>query len=169
MQQEVFMKKDTQQERLWAVERFSTGESPQSICISLGHPRSWLYKWIERSLSGDPLWYQDKSRKPAHNAQRTAVEIEAIVKIVRLSLYNKAVFCGAQAIQWELEELGVKPVPSLSTINRILWRNDLTNRRTGRYQPKGKAYPATTISRTQSNPSGRSGWPVLPYRAYPLL
>lgn len=35
----------------------------------------------------------------------------------------------------------MKPIPSLRTINRILVRNDLTNRRTGRYQPKGKAYP----------------------------
>jgi len=61
--------------------------------------------------------------------------------LVRLSLYNNGLFCGAQAIAWELEDLGVVPMPSQSTINRILVRNDLTNRRTGRYQPKGKAYP----------------------------
>ena len=33
------------------------------------------------------------------------------------------------------------PVPSLRTIGRILSRHDLTHRRTGRYEPKGKAYP----------------------------
>jgi hypothetical protein len=58
-----------------------------------------------------------------------------------LSLYNKGDFCGNQAIQWELEDMNVQPVPSLSTIGRILRRKELTNRRTGRYTPKGKKYP----------------------------
>jgi len=35
----------------------------------------------------------------------------------------------------------VQPVPSLSTIGRILRRRELTHRRTGRYIPKGKKYP----------------------------
>jgi hypothetical protein len=50
-------------------------------------------------------------------------------------------FCGAQAILWEMEEQNVHPLPSLRTINRILKRNDLTYRRTGRYEPKGAPYP----------------------------
>lgn len=68
--------------------------------------------------------------------------MEQAVILVRLSLYNKGLFCGAQAIHWELEDLCVKPLPSLRTINRILSRNELTHRRTGRYEPKGKKYPA---------------------------
>jgi transposase InsO family protein len=62
--------------------------------------------------------------------------------LTRLSLYNQDLFCGAQAISWELEEQNVQPLPSLRTINRILSRNDLTHRRTGRYEPKGVPYPA---------------------------
>jgi transposase InsO family protein len=50
-------------------------------------------------------------------------------------------FCGAQAILWELEDFGVNPLPSLRTINRILSRNELTHRRTGKYEPKGTPYP----------------------------
>ena len=42
---------------------------------------------------------------------------------------------------WELEELGVEPLPSLRTINRILSRHELTHRRTGRYESKGRKYP----------------------------
>ncbi len=61
--------------------------------------------------------------------------------MIRLSLYNQDLFCGAQAILWELEEQNVQPLPSLWTINRILNRNDLTHRRTGRYEPKGARYP----------------------------
>jgi hypothetical protein len=32
-------------------------------------------------------------------------EIEEIIKMLRLSLYNRDVFCGAQAIRWEMEDL----------------------------------------------------------------
>ena len=48
------------------------------------------------------------------NQQRHVVE--EIVKFVRLNLYNQDLFCGAQAIQWELEDLGVSPRPSLRTV-----------------------------------------------------
>ena len=120
---------------------FFSGESPHSICASLGYSRPWLYKWVDRAVSQNPVWFKDKSRRPAQPGTQTAGDIEEMVKLVRLSLYNRDLFCGAQAIAWELEDLGVKPIPSLRTINRILSRNDLTNRRTGRYQSKGKAYP----------------------------
>ena len=60
---------------------------------------------------------------------------------MRLHLYNQGLFCGAQAISWELEALRVSPLPSLRTISRILRREGLTHRRTGRYEAKGKAYP----------------------------
>ena len=62
--------------------------------------------------------------------------------MVRLNLYNQDLFCGAQAILWEMEDLGAKPLPSIRTINRILARNELTHRRTGKYEAKGTLYPA---------------------------
>jgi transposase InsO family protein len=45
-----------------------------------------------------------------------------------------------------MEELGVKPLPSIRTINRILSRNELTQQRTGKYKPKGTLYPALPSS-----------------------
>jgi putative transposase len=139
---EVFMKRNIAQERLRAVEQFCAGEEPRSICVSLGRSRSWLYKWVARHTPDDPAWCESQSRRPHATPFRTPAEVEDIVEIVRLSLYNKGLFCGDQAIRWELEEMGVQPLPSLSTISRILCRRDLTHRRTGRYEPKGKAYPA---------------------------
>jgi hypothetical protein len=68
------------------------------------------------------------------NPGYTPDEFEEIVKMVRLSLYNRAVFCGAQAIRRELDQLGVRPLPSLRTINRILSRHGLTHGRTGLYE-----------------------------------
>jgi hypothetical protein len=63
----------------------------------------------------------------------TSEEIEQIVIMERLHLYNRGLPYGAQAIRRRLEREGVQPLPSISTINRILSKNCLTHRRTGGY------------------------------------
>jgi putative transposase len=135
------MKKKIKQQRLKAVQRFFDGEDPKAICASFGRSRSWLYKWVTRYASDNSQWVEDQSRRPLSSPYRTPAEIEKIVEMVRLNLYNKGYFCGNQVIQWELIDMGVQPLPSLSTIGRILRRRELTHRRTGRYTPKGKKYP----------------------------
>jgi putative transposase len=136
----VFLSNEVEQQRQWAVQRFLAGEKPESIYVSLGRTKAWLYKWVDRYEEGES-WYETHTRRPLTNPKKTASEVEEIVKIVRLKLYNNELFCGAQAILWELEDRGIKPLPSMRTINRILSRNELTHRRTGRYVPKGKQYP----------------------------
>ena len=138
---EVLMEEENKQQRILSVQRFKNGESPESICTSLGKSKAWLYKWIGRYLENDDSWNESHSRRPFAISNYTSAEIEEIVKIVRLNLYNQDLFCGAQAIHWELEELGVKALPSIRTINRILSRNELTHRRTGKYEAKGTTYP----------------------------
>jgi len=135
------MKKKIRKQRALAVQRYLAGESPQSICASLGKTKPWLYKWVSRQTPDDPAWFEDQSRRPLSSPYRTPAEIGKIVEMVRLNLYNKGLFCGNQAIQWEMSDMEVQPIPSLSTIGRILRRRELTHRRTGRYTPKGKKYP----------------------------
>ena len=125
-----------------AVERYQRGEKPGTICLCLGRTEQWFYKWLKRFQEGDSDWYRERSRRPVSAPTRTPEEIEAIVKHVRLELYNAGEFCGAQAIHWRLEEEKVQPLPSLRTIGRILARHALTHRRTGCYELKGKCYPA---------------------------
>jgi transposase InsO family protein len=135
------MKKKILKQRALAVQRYLAGESPERICSSLGKTKPWLYKWVARHTPDDPTWVEDQSRRPLSSPYRTPAEIEKIVEMVRLNLYNKGLFCGNQAIQWEMLDMQVQPIPSLSTIGRILRRRQLTHRRTGRYIPKGKKYP----------------------------
>jgi len=140
--EEVSMGNDIEQERLLAVQRYLQGERPDAICSSLGRSRPWLYKWSARFSSGDPSWFRNGSRRPLSSPLRTPAEIEEAVKRIRLNLYHNDLFFGAQAIQWEMDEMMVRPLPSLRTINRILSRQGLTHRLKGRFEPKGKAYPA---------------------------
>jgi transposase InsO family protein/transposase len=138
---EVFMEEENKRKRILAVERFNNGESPDAICVSLGKSKSWLYKWIGRHIEDDDSWSASRSRRPISDSKYTPTEIEEIVKMIRLNLYNHDLFCGGQAIHWEMEELCVSPLPSIRTINRILSRNELTHRRTGKYEAKGTIYP----------------------------
>ena len=131
----------SEQERISAIERYLSGDNPIEIVESLGKSKSWLYKWVNRYNSSDPSWYKENSKRPKISRVKVSDEIEEAVRIVRLYLYNKNLFHGAQAIQWELDEMGIKPLPSLRTINRILYKRDLTHRRTGKYIPKGTPYP----------------------------
>lgn len=138
------MKRKRERDRKIAIDRYSSGERITSIARSMGYSRKWVYKWVERHDSSDEAsdWNQSRSSCPQNSPRQLAENMVEAVKIVRLSLYNQGLFCGAQAIEWELKELGVESVPSLRSINRILSREELTHRRTGSYEPKGKKYPA---------------------------
>lgn len=130
------------EERRLAIQRCLAGEGPTSIAASLGRSRQWVCKWFARYLAGDEVWAAEASRRPHTRPLALPADVVAAVRLVRLELYNQGLLCGAQNIRWHLEELGITPLPSVRTINRILAREGLTHRRTGRYVPKGKVYPA---------------------------
>src|SRR6185436_4757433 len=129
---EASMKRKQQRDRKLAVERYSNGEHITSIAQSMGYSRKWVYKWIERHDSSDDAdgWSQSRSSSPQSRPRQLTIKIVEAVKIVRLSLYNQGLLCGAQAIEWELIARGVEPVPSLRSIKPILSREELTHRRT---------------------------------------
>ena len=135
------MKDKKEHDRKWAIERYLAKESPSSIYTSMGYSKAWFFKWLERYRTGEEDWFRDRARRPLQTPNRTAQEIEQLITFVRLELYNKDLFCGAQAIRWHLEDLGIEPLPSERTIARVLAREGLTRRRTGRYEPKGVKYP----------------------------
>lgn len=132
---------EDEHDRILAMERYHSGEKPKAVYTSLGHSRYWFYKWLKRHDSNDSQWFEDKSKRPLTSPYRAPEEVEKIVCLTRQHLDNQGAFCGAQAILWQIEQEGVRPLPSESTIKRILRKNDLTHKRTGRYEPKGKKYP----------------------------
>ena len=133
-------------ERQRAVERYLKGESATAICQSLGHSREWLYKWVKRQHQGGAAWAEEMPRRPRQSPRRLAPAVEAAIVTARRSLARRHLFCGAQAIAWELHELGLAP-PSVRTISRVLERHGLITRQRGRYVPTGTAYPALRAER----------------------
>lgn len=81
------------------------------------------------------LQQADEDRLPGDSPIHTKQEIEEIVVFARLELYNRDLPCGPQAVRKRLDELYlVKPLPSESTIARILAKRCLTHGRTGCYE-----------------------------------
>jgi len=63
-----------------------------------------------------------------YSPPRPPVEVEQIVVMARLELWNRAEPCGAPALRKRLEEFyHLRPLPSVRTIGRILARNDLVH------------------------------------------
>jgi hypothetical protein len=59
---------------------------------------------------------------------RPPEEVEQVVVMARLELWNRSVPCGAAALRRRLDEFyHLKPLPSVRTIGRILARNGLVN------------------------------------------
>lgn len=141
------MEQGLELERRRAVERFRAGERPSAIAASLGYSTWWVWKWVKRAASGDVDWYKERSRQPHSSPSRVDSALEGQILQVRDRLQEQGCFHGAQAILWELEELGLRDLPSVRTVGRILARHGKVRRRSGRYRPKGKRYPAPDATR----------------------
>ena len=80
------------------------------------------------------MHHRDVLQHPASES-RTKSEIEDIVVMVRLHLYNRGLPCGAKEVRhYMATEDTIDPLPSERTITRILSRRGLTNGRTGIYE-----------------------------------
>jgi len=114
--------------RKQAIELHLKGFAVVEIGHKLGKSRQWVHKWINRyrTIGGDD-WYKSISRSPKQVHRKTPRKEEDLVINIRKSLeghiYSQT---GALSIMYEFERLGVK-APSISTINRILKRNNQIN------------------------------------------
>ena len=78
---------------------------------------------------------QMEREENAYAGFHSKVEVEEIVQMVRLQLYNRGQPCGPRALRQRLDQhYSLKPLPSERTIARILAKNQLTHKRTGYYK-----------------------------------
>jgi hypothetical protein len=70
-----------------------------------------------------------------HLESHSLEEIEQIVVMTRLNLYNRGLPCGASALRRHLREQdSIRPTPSVRRIGQWLRRHGLTHARTGCYE-----------------------------------
>jgi len=113
-----------EQRRKQAVVRYLTGDKIAAICRDLHCSKSWLYKWKARYQADDPEWAKGLSTQPQHKPSQVPQRIVQRVVELRRTLVQRGLHGSAAAIQQELEQQGIKPIPSLRTIYRMLQRHD---------------------------------------------
>jgi IS30 family transposase len=139
--------------RKQAVALYLQGRTKSEIARKLQRSRPWVDRWLERYRAEAPrLSLQDRSKAPKHRRcayperiKGMAVQIREAREEGQRAKYQYALV-SAQAIYYELQELGISPLPSARTIHRWL-------KRAGRI-PERRSQKA-------SNPT----YPVLPCQA----
>ncbi len=116
-----------------AIRRRLQGDRPQDICRDLDRSPRWLDKWWAEYRHNPHTDLVDGSRAPHTSPQQTPECVEQAIVIARRTLEaaqtpeTKYGLIGAHAIHAHLESLGIQPLPSDSTIQRILARHELTH------------------------------------------
>jgi len=109
-----------QQIRQNAIERYLEGEAPKPIYTDLKRSKDWFFKWLKRYKSGEPHWYEDKSRAPINRpTEISKIDRQRIISVRTDLESQRFAQTGASAIKWELSKSGYT-LPSDSTIKRVL-------------------------------------------------
>jgi hypothetical protein len=115
--------------RQMAITQYLQGKKPISIYRDLGKTKKWFFKWLKRYRSGDEQWYRDLSKAPLSQPYQTSSDTRKLIVSIRNDLDSSYAQIGVTAIRWEGQKLGIS-LPSDSTINRILKREDLVKKNT---------------------------------------
>jgi transposase len=107
----------------------------------------WLSKWLRRYKEKGPDGLQDQSRVPKKIWRKTSERLVQKILSIRAELEShtsrRSAFAGkgAEVIQWELQQRKIGDIPSLSTIERILFRYGKTGRRKAGNNNPRQPYP----------------------------
>jgi Homeodomain-like domain len=109
------------------------GASPRAVAKQFRVSLRTVQVWVNRSAGQrlDRVDWSDRPRGGRRDQRATEARIEDRVVRLRQSLRDSSALgeCGARAIHGELQRLGVKPLPSVRTIGRILLRRGLLDGR----------------------------------------
>jgi len=116
-----------------AIRRHLLGERRCDICHDLHRTTRWFDKWWAKYRRDPGTDFADRSRAPLTSPQAMPPTIVHAVASIRQRLEaadtptTKYGLIGQRVIRGELERLGIKPLPSLSTIQRLLAQHGLTH------------------------------------------
>ena len=118
------MKHAQEQRRKQAIARYRAGEKIDVICRDLHCSKSWLYQWKARYQAADLAWAKSLSTQPRHKPSQLPQRMQQRVVALRRTSTPSGTPASAEAIQQELKQQGIKPIPSRRTIYRMLQRHD---------------------------------------------
>jgi transposase len=127
------------QQRQEAIKQYLQGEKVAAIARLMGKSRKWVHHWIKRYKKNPDAvnWFEDESKAPKKTSSTLATETERQILFIRKELMNeKMAQIGAISIQYECERRGIKPLPAVWTINRIIAKHGLNKQSSVHKNPK---------------------------------
>jgi transposase InsO family protein len=142
-------------QRQRAIQLRLAGWAVALICHTLERGRDWFYKWWGRYQAEGAPGLRDRSHAPHARPAGLSDEVRGIILTIRDRLMRRHGpreryrLAGAPTIRHELEGLGVAPLPSLRTIERVLHTAGRTSP-AFRLQPavSGSDYPQWSVRRS---------------------
>jgi len=119
------------------------GRPVAELAKTHGVHRSWIYKLLARHREGGYEALEPRSRAPRRSPNRTPPEVVRAVVSLREQLLSQGHDGGAETIAHHLARRGIEPVPSVSTIWRIL-------RREGLVVPQPQKRPRSSLIRFEA-------------------
>jgi hypothetical protein len=123
--------KDAQRRRM-AVKLYRTGTPATEVARRLHRSRSWVYKWVQYRAYHPWTRFRSAPRAPHHHPNQLSARSERrIVRLRQLLMRHRRprlrfASVGVRTIQREWSRRYLEPPPSLSTIQRVLKRHQLT-------------------------------------------
>ena len=133
--------------RLKAIQLSEAGVGFSDILRKVERSCFWLTKWLRRYREHGLAGLRDQSRAPKHVRNRTGESLVGNILALRDELAvhktRRAAFAGigAETIHFELQRRGIRKLPSISTIEKILARAGKTKRAKAKRCANGPPYP----------------------------
>ena len=121
--------------RVSAVHLLRSGKKPPAVAAELGRSLAWVYKWRARYQQEGWPGVKARSRAPTRRPRRLPEQVWQAIRTARSQLEAEAeqpgnlTYIGAYAVRARLRCQRLRPLPSLSSIERELRRAGMTRPR----------------------------------------
>lgn len=142
------------EERRSAIHLLHAGHSAKEVAEHLGRTSRWVRKWRKRYQTESWEGLKDRSRRPHRIANETPEATKQAIRKARSELEAEAAegkglkYIGGQAIRTRLKAEKVSPLPSVSTIERVIRSAGMT-RPYQRPEPPKVDYPRLNVDQPQ--------------------
>ena len=114
------------EERRRSIHLLRAGQRVKAVAEELGRTTRWVRKCRKRYQTEGWEGLKDRSRRPHRLARQTTEANKQAIRKARSELEAEAAegkglkYIGGQAIRTRLKEQGVRPMPSIATIERVI-------------------------------------------------
>ena len=130
------------EDRISAIHLLRAGQSVPEVGRQLGHSERWVRKWWRRYKEGGWEALAERSRAPRRRPRKLPDEVRRQIVRVRSELEAQAAsgkglkYIGAPAVRTRLEERKCQPLPSRTSIERVLRTAGMTKPRAPIVEPE---------------------------------